>query len=98
MVKLLSLAVVTVALLAPISGASNCTPGLRYCGYVLLRVGNYKEQIIQALRAEGQDFDWRAINTSYFDCLGGSNGDIKWLSNCRTCVDNGYGNSDTCLT
>lgn len=44
MVKLLSLAVATVALLAPIAEASNCTPGLRYCGYVLLRVGKYRCQ------------------------------------------------------
>jgi len=41
MVKLLNLSVAAVALLAPIAEARDCTTGLRYCGYVLLKVGKY---------------------------------------------------------
>jgi hypothetical protein len=42
MVKLLNLSVAAIALLAPIAEASDCTAGLRYCGYVLLRVGKHR--------------------------------------------------------
>ncbi|RFN45234.1 hypothetical protein FIE12Z_10515 [Fusarium flagelliforme] len=97
MVKLLNLSVAAIALLAPIAEASDCTAGLRYCGYVLLRLGNYDAQIRQALSDGGKPINDDWIKNSYFDCIGGNGGLIKWLNKCKACVDNRYGNSDTCL-
>lgn len=44
MVKLLNLSVAAVALLTPIAEARDCTKGLKYCGYVLLKVGKYRHR------------------------------------------------------
>ncbi|KAF2668156.1 hypothetical protein BT63DRAFT_425472 [Microthyrium microscopicum] len=75
----------------------NCTPKLLYCGQVLLRIGNYFNQINDALRASGQPTDQGHINNGLFYCTGGSNGEIKFQTYCGGgCVDGGGGNSDHC--
>ncbi|KAJ4006115.1 hypothetical protein NW752_001365 [Fusarium irregulare] len=97
MVKLLNLSVAAAALLTPIAEARDCTTGLRYCGYVLLKVGNYDAQIRQALSDGGHPINDDWIKYSYFDCIGGYGGLIKWLDKCKGCVDSPEGNSDVCL-
>ncbi|KAG6357781.1 hypothetical protein INS49_013660 [Diaporthe citri] len=89
---------ITAALVAftPLVQADNCTPGLNYCGYGLLRKGNYYNQINAALLTNRQSTDSNHINQSLFMCIGGNNGDISFIKYCGTCQDGGSGRSDHC--
>ncbi|KAH6885180.1 hypothetical protein B0T10DRAFT_492147 [Thelonectria olida] len=90
------LSVAALAVFAPIAEAKNCQKGLTYCGYVLLRRGNYYNQISAELRANGQSTDSNWVNHSLFKCLGGNNGDISYIKHCSSCQDGGDNNNDFC--
>ncbi|TQW01238.1 hypothetical protein V2A60_002242 [Cordyceps javanica] len=82
---------------APVAFADNCKGGLNYCGQTLLNVGNYHDQIIQALREanEPTSDDW--VRRSLFYCTGFQGGDIKFAQACGAhCTDGGAGNNDYC--
>ncbi|KAM5343983.1 hypothetical protein ACJ41O_012520 [Fusarium nematophilum] len=96
MVKLATLAVAALAVFAPIAEARNCRKGLTYCGYVLLRRGNYYNQIEQELSANGKSTSSDWIKNSLFECTGGSNGDINYLRKCGDCKDGGDKHNDYC--
>ncbi|OHF01559.1 hypothetical protein CORC01_03049 [Colletotrichum orchidophilum] len=95
----LSTALISVGLLvtAPLIAADNCNAPLDYCGSSLLKKGNYRDQILQALLVSGQSTDYNHINYSLFNCLGGEGGAIKFITFCGgSCKDNGQGKSDKC--
>ncbi|USP76443.1 hypothetical protein yc1106_03717 [Curvularia clavata] len=75
--------------------ADNCKRGLDYCGSSLLKKGDYREQIDQALAVAGHS-SWDGDNVLFY-CLGGSSGSIEFIKGCSGgCKDNGSGRSDTC--
>ncbi|KAF9890625.1 hypothetical protein FE257_005756 [Aspergillus nanangensis] len=95
--KFTSIAVAAVASMASLVVADNCQTGLQYCGYVLLRKGNYYAQIAQALNGAGMPTDPPHIQNTLFQCIGGSNGDIDIIKYCgAACQDGGNNHSDTC--
>ncbi|KAE8350310.1 hypothetical protein BDV28DRAFT_151052 [Aspergillus coremiiformis] len=97
MVNLTTLSLAVVAVMTPFVAAANCQKGLQYCGYVALRRGNYYAQIVNELAASGQPTDPSHVQNSLFQCLGGANGDIKFLRYCgAACQDGGNNHSDTC--
>ncbi|KAL6890036.1 hypothetical protein GGI43DRAFT_416226 [Trichoderma evansii] len=78
--------------------AANCTPGLDYCGFNLLGIGNYQAQITDALQKASLDSSNKGVSTNtLFHCVGGQNGDIVVIKFCTNrCVDGGPGKSDFC--
>lgn len=59
-------------------------------------VGNYRDHIIETLKAVGQPTDEAHIISSLFDCLGG--GDIRYRDYCgRGCAGVGSKDADYCL-
>ncbi|KAJ3492673.1 hypothetical protein NLG97_g5231 [Lecanicillium saksenae] len=77
--------------------ARNCTPGLVYCGWNLLRVGNYQEQVNRAISQKGWNVNGKNIHDTLFNCLGGPNGEIDVLDWCSgNCADGGEGHNDFC--
>ncbi|MCJ1286466.1 hypothetical protein MMC26_005811 [Xylographa opegraphella] len=79
--------------------ASNCKPGLQYCGSTLLSVGNYQGQIDQCyydVVGEGYEAPNGGKNM-LFGCEGGRSGVIKYFKTCAAgCHDAGSGKSDYC--
>ncbi|EAW13739.1 uncharacterized protein ACLA_044590 [Aspergillus clavatus NRRL 1] len=97
MVKVAILPLTLLAALAPFAAADNCKTGLNYCGYNLLNIGNYGAQVNEALVAAHQSTDDGHIRESLFQCNGGSNGDITFITYCGGgCRDGGSGRSDYC--
>ncbi|KAL0936050.1 uncharacterized protein CTRU02_208265 [Colletotrichum truncatum] len=100
MVKIsIVLSVVAVAL-SGTAEARSCTKGLRYCGYNLLNIGDYREDIARVLRKSKH---WSGssgkqkilIDNSRFIC--GDNGAINYIDFCvGGCVDGGSGKNDFC--
>ncbi|EER25022.1 hypothetical protein CPC735_016230 [Coccidioides posadasii C735 delta SOWgp] len=97
MVKFTSIALAVVGAMASLVAADNCQTGLQYCGYVLLRKGNYYAQIVQALHQAKLPTDPRHVQNTLFQCIGGPNGEIKVIKFCgAACHDGGNNHSDTC--
>ncbi|OAA42281.1 hypothetical protein NOR_05130 [Metarhizium rileyi] len=96
MVNFATVSLAALATLVPLAVADNCQNGLLYCGYNLLKRGNYYTQINEALLSNGQPTDSNHINYSFFRCLGGSNGAIEFLNYCPDCHDGGSDHSDKC--
>ncbi|KAK2616623.1 hypothetical protein QQS21_000446 [Conoideocrella luteorostrata] len=92
--------IILLAVVVPLASANNCKPGLKYCGYFLLKIGNYGKQIDTALSEKGLDpTDQTKVLNTLFDCLGGPNGDIKAISFCdRGCAEGDPNMSDSCIT
>ncbi|KAF2628418.1 hypothetical protein BU25DRAFT_339449 [Macroventuria anomochaeta] len=82
----------------PFASARNCKTGLNYCGRALLSIGNYKAQVNQALKDEGQPTDQKHIDDALFYCKGGDNGDIEFQSFCGEgrCISGGDNTRDYC--
>lgn len=59
-------------------------------------LGNYYNQIIEALKKADKSTSSAYVNHSLFYCTGGSNGNIKYQAKCSSCVDGGDGKSDHC--
>ncbi|TFK32963.1 hypothetical protein BDQ12DRAFT_728174 [Crucibulum laeve] len=87
--------------------ASNCTPGLNYCGSTLLYIGDYSDQISQHLHdisgQPGSPFigvNDNPYDNILFECIGGSAGIIKFKEECdssgKTCNNGGGGKNDFC--
>ncbi|OJJ50701.1 hypothetical protein ASPZODRAFT_55828 [Penicilliopsis zonata CBS 506.65] len=84
-------------LAVPLSLADNCRPNIQYCGYNLLKRGNYYAQINDALRDANQPTDETHVDQGLFWCTGGANGEITFISFCQSgCHDGGTGRSDWC--
>ncbi|EAU32012.1 conserved hypothetical protein [Aspergillus terreus NIH2624] len=95
--KFTTIALAAAASLASTAVAANCQTGLQYCGYVLLRKGNYYAQIAQALDDANMPTDPSHIQNTLFQCVGGPNGDIDIIRYCgAACQDGGNNHSDTC--
>ncbi|KAJ6783578.1 hypothetical protein PWT90_10200 [Aphanocladium album] len=85
------------SVLAPLALARNCTPGFYYCGHTLLEIGNYHNQITNALveADKGTNYNW--VNFSLFWCTGAPNGDIDFAQSCNgPCTNAGNGKNDHC--
>ncbi|KAK4206871.1 hypothetical protein QBC37DRAFT_434300 [Rhypophila decipiens] len=99
MVNITAVAIAVLATVAPaLVAADNCNPAFNYCGKTLLGMGNYRPQIVEALKAAGKaDTEWNITNT-LFDCLPDNNkGNIRVLRVCSVyCSDQGKGVSDKC--
>ncbi|BCS19717.1 uncharacterized protein APUU_20149A [Aspergillus puulaauensis] len=97
MVKFTVLAVAAIGTLTPLVAARNCKTGLNYCGWNLLDIGKYGAQVNQALANANQPADNSHINQSLFHCNGGQDGDISYITYCRSgCHDGGEDESDYC--
>ncbi|KAL5354949.1 hypothetical protein BJX96DRAFT_170205 [Aspergillus floccosus] len=97
MVRITSIALAALSVVAPFAAADNCKTGLNYCGYNLLNIGNYAAQVNGALQAANQPTDYGHIHESLFHCNGGENGDISYITYCGGgCQDGGSGKSDYC--
>ncbi|KAJ6788542.1 hypothetical protein PWT90_09232 [Aphanocladium album] len=85
------------AFLAATAAANNCKPGIKYCGWNLLRVGRYQDQIQEALRESGVGVNGQTVDNSLFYCLGGDNGEITVDQVCPgRCRDGGADHNDFC--
>lgn len=68
-----------------------------YIWFAKQQIGNYDEQIREALRAANQPTDGDHIERSLFFCSGGPNGEIEYLQFCgNRCVDGGTNHNDYC--
>ncbi|KAF1948531.1 hypothetical protein CC80DRAFT_431376 [Byssothecium circinans] len=76
-----------------------CTYGYNYCGSDLLSIGDYRQDIADALKAAGQPNDAAHIQFSLFNCDGLVSGHIQFLKFCgaERCVNAGSGSDDYCL-
>ncbi|KAK3382542.1 hypothetical protein B0T24DRAFT_17556 [Lasiosphaeria ovina] len=100
---MVNIAILVPALALAFSGladARDCTKGLRYCGYNLLKIGNYKDTIRHELQRTGH-WSWEAkkerilTDNSRFVC--GDAGAINYVDFCSGgCVDGGSDKNDFC--
>ncbi|KAJ2985436.1 hypothetical protein NUW58_g5529 [Xylaria curta] len=70
---MVNLHLVAISLSAALSGiaiASDCSHGYYYCGFNLLRKGNYYEDIAKSLTDAGQTIDDAHVLQSLFFCKG----------------------------
>ncbi|KAI8711359.1 hypothetical protein NCS52_01399000 [Fusarium sp. LHS14.1] len=79
---------------ASFGAARNCTPNLYCGGSSLLDIGNYYDDIEDALAATKQGIctDRKHVKNSLFYCAPGTNGAIKY----KGCKNIGIGKSDKC--
>ncbi|KAI8721607.1 hypothetical protein NCS52_00302600 [Fusarium sp. LHS14.1] len=97
MVKIAAPMFLLTAALASLGEARNCKAGISYCGSTLLNIGDYTNQINQALKAAKQPSDFTRAQNSLFYCEGGKHGNIRYTKLCTGgCKDHGNGKSDTC--
>ncbi|KAK5991938.1 hypothetical protein PT974_05328 [Cladobotryum mycophilum] len=97
MVQLTTVSIVAVAIMAPFVAADNCRNGINYCGWNLLKKGNYYSQIISALSNAHESTDSNHVNNELFHCDGGPQGDITVIKFCGNgCLDGGSGHDDYC--
>ncbi|KAL4898171.1 hypothetical protein BDV59DRAFT_166327 [Aspergillus ambiguus] len=93
---LFSLVVDTI--LAPFMRPTSCTAGLNYCGFNLLRIGNYAARINTTLREQNMALDRWSMQETLFYCDGRRKGSISFAAICEIeCRDGGTGHSDWCL-
>ncbi|KAA8651701.1 uncharacterized protein ATNIH1004_000597 [Aspergillus tanneri] len=90
--------VVSVLAAASSAMAISCVPGQTYCGAVLLRRGNYHEQINEALLREGKPTNSHHVLESLFYCTDDEDY-VIWKATCRPgkCQDAGTGRPDYCI-
>ncbi|KAF2643755.1 hypothetical protein P280DRAFT_546656 [Massarina eburnea CBS 473.64] len=69
--------------------AKSCNRGGVYCGSSLLRRGNYRDHIVETLKAAGIDADEIHIQNGIFHCL--NNGEIHYYEFC----EKGCGGTDS---
>ncbi|ORY12637.1 hypothetical protein BCR34DRAFT_600522 [Clohesyomyces aquaticus] len=91
-----------VAILAAASFAvaENCQPGLSYCGYNLLRRGNYRQDMEAELekRTRNMGYTERYVQQSVFYCKDSAGG-IEYSMYCgdnNNCKDGGANKNDAC--
>ncbi|KAK8106592.1 hypothetical protein PG999_009951 [Apiospora kogelbergensis] len=93
-IAIVAAAAAFMAFVQPVA-AENCRTNIAYCGYNLLKRGNYRSEIVASLRAANQPVDDQHINYSLFMCNGPD--DVPFRYFCPNCVDGGSGKSDYCL-
>ncbi|KAE8137535.1 hypothetical protein BDV38DRAFT_282788 [Aspergillus pseudotamarii] len=83
-------------LLAALSGAyaRNCWSGLVYCGWDLLKIGNYEEDIEDALELAGQPINAHTKRDSLFFC--GGPDDLSYQGTCHRGECQWNNNNDYC--
>ncbi|KAI1078638.1 hypothetical protein F5B20DRAFT_581993 [Whalleya microplaca] len=95
MVNFILTAIALGASLSAVAIADNCVDGIYYCGYNLLKKGNYFQDIYNSLSNAGQPHDDAHTNQSLFFCKG--NDDVPFTAFCGAgCHDGGKGKSDSC--
>ncbi|KAF2800817.1 hypothetical protein K505DRAFT_216863, partial [Melanomma pulvis-pyrius CBS 109.77] len=62
--------------------ADNCFAPWNWCGWSLIKKGNYKGYIKKALQDKGKPTDDWTINNSIFRCVGNLLGDAEFLAVC----------------
>ncbi|KAI0129062.1 hypothetical protein BJ170DRAFT_358646 [Xylariales sp. AK1849] len=97
MVKFTLLAATIAAAMSGMVMADDCKHGLAYCGYNLLRKGNYFQDISNSLAAAEQPLDDAHINYSVFYCKGDDDVPFQGFCGSNNCQDGGSGKSDYCL-
>ncbi|KAK3682235.1 hypothetical protein B0T22DRAFT_484316 [Podospora appendiculata] len=97
MVKPATVAILLASALPSLTAAKKCTNGLIYCGYNLLRKGDYAEEMKAELARVGETVDWKHVYSSSFVCGAGGDGWIRFVNYCENgCHDGGAGHSDYC--
>ncbi|KAJ5757797.1 uncharacterized protein N7511_006491 [Penicillium nucicola] len=97
MVNLSILSIASVAVFASLGAAKNCQTQFNYCSSALLSRGNYDTQIRNAVAEAQGAFPGVTRDNALFDCLGGSNGEIKVIEKCGyQCKNGGDGHTDSC--
>ncbi|KAH6887761.1 hypothetical protein B0T10DRAFT_562972 [Thelonectria olida] len=87
-----------VAGLAAFGEARNCSPGLNYCGHVLLSIGKYFPDIADELaRAQKSKCLGKSHVTDAIYYCSGNNGEIRYQKWCKNgCKNGGAGKNDHC--
>ncbi|KAJ1323011.1 hypothetical protein MN608_11865 [Microdochium nivale] len=89
-------AILSASVLIASAAAASCNRGGVYCGSSLLRKGNYRDHIVETLKASNQPTDEARIQNSRFDCVGG--GDIIYREFCsKGCGGTDSEDPDYCL-
>ncbi|KAJ5404972.1 hypothetical protein N7465_006256 [Penicillium sp. CMV-2018d] len=97
MVKLSILSIASVAAFASLGMALNCQTQFDYCASALLTRGNYDIQIRNAVEEAQSSFPGVTRDNALFDCLGGTNGEIRVIEKCGyMCKNGGDGHTDSC--
>ncbi|MCJ1265921.1 hypothetical protein MMC22_005803 [Lobaria immixta] len=94
MVKLAILFAAGLAGLTGFVSADSCVNNRNYCGFGLLRKGNYYQNIIDELNRVRQPTDDADIQQSLFHCE--EHGDISFVTFCGTCHDGPTGKDASC--
>ncbi|KAM0384927.1 hypothetical protein ACHAQC_011890 [Fusarium culmorum] len=89
-----TLLVAAAAVFSSAAEARACTEGLSYCGWNLLKVGNYRDEIVAELTRNGKPINNAYIGESLFNCH--SDGWITYKTYCGVCKDGHSGKSDYC--
>ncbi|KAF2679837.1 hypothetical protein K458DRAFT_421925 [Lentithecium fluviatile CBS 122367] len=99
----MKLSLVALMAAASFAAADNCQEGLKYCGFNLLRRGNYYQTIVDLSHSAPGSAAWNTlddfINSSYWLCTSSATGAIKYEGYCGSpgnCADGGAGKSDIC--
>jgi hypothetical protein len=92
--------VVTLALMADITAASNCKPGLNYCGKTLKKIGDYRDLLANVHYVLGAPWISEGDQALY-ECVRGapwaSYGVVRYIGQCpRTCIAGGSNEDDFC--
>ncbi|OAL49240.1 hypothetical protein IQ07DRAFT_75412 [Pyrenochaeta sp. DS3sAY3a] len=83
--------------------SEKCTPGLEYCGWKLLQLGDYYTRITDQIRLRNQLVDESHVQSTLFLCTDSGDSDIDYVEFCgeKRCLDgasdsNSQSESDTC--
>ncbi|ORY18299.1 hypothetical protein BCR34DRAFT_596242 [Clohesyomyces aquaticus] len=92
----MKLTILALLSLTTLSVAENCRPGIWYCGYNLLRRGNYMEDIKKELASFGRPLDGHHIYDSRFQCTHDYGIFFRGTCYAGKCNDGGEGKDDNC--
>ncbi|KAI1085678.1 hypothetical protein F5B20DRAFT_575184 [Whalleya microplaca] len=92
------LSTVSLCVLAKMATADNCYAPWNWCGWDLIKHGDYTEYIREHLEAAGQPINDNTINNSLWRCDSSTTGDASFLQLCPgACSYGGSGqSSDYC--
>ncbi|PKS05107.1 hypothetical protein jhhlp_008474 [Lomentospora prolificans] len=98
MVKAFAVIVAALGFLPILTSARACTTGLKYCGYNLLKIGQYYTEITNEIEKYG--YTTGALEYSKHSLFSCGEGGVAWigfLDYCENgCHDGGSGRSDWC--
>ncbi|TID22854.1 hypothetical protein E2P81_ATG01987 [Venturia nashicola] len=91
----MKLALLTLAACALTVTASNCEDNFNWCGWDLLKRGDYRDYIKAALTDAKKPITEHNVNNSLFKCANNGKGDASFLKICEgTCEYGGSGKSN----